>query len=92
MSPATVDRRRASHLRLFPEGARVARPEPVDVPASFDPRPETSGGGRLTLEQRLDRVWEGLLVAGAAECPMCAGTMGVRGASAECRSCGTTMR
>ena len=28
-------------------------------------------GGRLTLEQLLDGVWEGLRAAGVANCPVC---------------------
>ena len=49
------------------------------------------GGGRLTLEQRLDRVWEGLLAAGAAECPLCGSEMERSGAAGRCTSCGTTL-
>ena len=36
---------------------------------------ECSDGGRLTLEQRLDGVWEGLHAAGAADCPVCGSRM-----------------
>ena len=49
------------------------------------------GGGRLTLEQRLDCVWEGLLAAGAAECPLCSSAMHRAGDTASCGSCGTTL-
>ena len=48
------------------------------------------GGGRLTLEQRLDRVWEGLRSDGAAECPVCHGRMEGRG-PARCRDCGSEL-
>jgi ribosomal protein S27AE len=51
-----------------------------------------SDGGRLTLEQRLDRVWEGLLAAGAAECPMCGSAMERSGDAGRCGGCGTTLR
>ena len=50
-----------------------------------------SDGGRLTLEQRLDRVWEGLLVAGAAECPMCGGEMERTADAGRCGDCGTSL-
>jgi hypothetical protein len=54
---------------------------------------ESSGGGRLTLEQRLDSVWEGLSADGAAECPMCKGRLThVAGApAAQCGDCGTAL-
>jgi hypothetical protein len=50
-----------------------------------------SDGGRLTLEQRLDRVWEGLLAAGAAECPLCGGEMERSAAAGRCCDCGTAL-
>jgi hypothetical protein len=51
-----------------------------------------SDGGRPTLEQRLDRVWEGLLAAGAAECPMCGAEMKRTAPDAgACTGCGTTL-
>jgi hypothetical protein len=46
------------------------------------------GGGRLTLEQRLDSVWEGLRADGAAECPVCHGRMEGSG-PARCCDCGS---
>jgi tRNA(Ile2) C34 agmatinyltransferase TiaS len=65
---------------------------PLD-PESGDSREllRRSDGGRLTLEQRLDRVWEGLLVAGAAECPMCGGEMERTGEAGRCTDCGTSL-
>ena len=51
-----------------------------------------SDGGRLTLEQRLDGVWEGLHAAGAADCPVCGAQMqGVGEGVARCGGCGTTL-
>ena len=48
------------------------------------------GGGRLTLEQRLDSVWEGLRADGATECPVCDGRM--EGSSpARCHDCGSEL-
>jgi hypothetical protein len=56
---------------------------------------ERSDGGRLTLEQRLERVWEGLPAAGVAEagaaCPVCPGRMRRRGSVCACDSCGSTL-
>ena len=49
------------------------------------------GGGRLTLEQRLDRVWEGLLAAGAAECPLCGSEMKKTAEAGHCEACGTAL-
>ena len=52
-----------------------------------------SAGGRLTLGQLLDRVWEGLHAGGAAECPVCRGRMTSTGgtAGARCGSCGSEL-
>ncbi len=54
---------------------------------------ESSGGGRLTLEQRLDSVWEGLAADGAAECPVCRGRITrVAGApAAQCGDCASSL-
>jgi hypothetical protein len=50
-----------------------------------------AGGGRLTLEQRLESVWEGLLAAGAAECPLCRGPMEAAAGGGRCGDCGSTL-
>jgi hypothetical protein len=50
-----------------------------------------SDGGRLTLEQRLDRVWEGLLAAGTADCPFCGAEMQRADGVGRCGDCGTTL-
>jgi hypothetical protein len=53
----------------------------------------SSDGGRLTLEARLDSVWEGLRADGAAECPVCHAQMAARGGGiARCGGCGTGLR
>jgi hypothetical protein len=68
------------------EAPNLGRSEPVRSRQSSD-------GGRLTLEARLDRVWEGLSAVGAAVCPICDGKLerrtGARGGI--CRSCGSTL-
>ena len=82
--------------------AVAAPPRPAQLPLApegggVDERLRRSDGGRLTLEQRLDRVWEGLLAAGAAECPLCGGAMESdaeaeqAGAAGRCGDCGTTL-
>jgi hypothetical protein len=48
-----------------------------------------SDGGRLTLGQRLDGVWEGLRAAGEAICPLCGGAMHRRHSGGTCSRCGT---
>lgn len=48
-------------------------------------------GGRPTLEQRLDSVWEGLRGEGAAACPVCGGSMRGFG-PASCAGCGSHLR
>jgi hypothetical protein len=55
-------------------------------------RLESSDGGRLTLEARLDRVWEGLSAVGAAPCVVCRGRL-ERTAAGEgrCVSCGSVL-
>ena len=47
------------------------------------------GGGRLTLEQRLERVWEGMAAAGSAACPMCRGVMEREVDAGACPACGS---
>jgi len=50
------------------------------------------GGRRLTLEQKLGSVWEGLRADGTAECPICHGMMkGAGTGSARCRDCGSEL-
>ena len=73
---------RDSHIKLGSAGTQRATPG--------------SDGGRLTLEQRLDGVWEGLTAGGVAECPLCRGRMspapgGAVHDSARCGDCGTTI-
>jgi hypothetical protein len=51
-----------------------------------------SDGGRLTLEQRLDGVWEGLHAAGVADCPICSARMeGAGDGTARCGGCGSVL-
>lgn len=63
-------------------------PDPVTARGEREPR---SGGGRLTLEDQLEQIWEGLLAVGAAECPVCAGALEAENGHGACRSCGSTL-
>jgi len=87
---AVATRRRGTQLAL------VAEPRPRRE--GFDPerlrreRSICSDGGRLTLEQRLDGVWEGLHAAGVADCPLCGGRMEDTGEdTGRCGGCGTSI-
>ena len=54
---------------------------------------DVHAGGRLTLEQRLDSVWEGLRAGGTGQCPVCAGELaGAWSAGAvRCGGCGSVL-
>jgi hypothetical protein len=49
------------------------------------------GGGRVTLEARLQRAWRRLYAEGAAECPVCGSEMKLRAGAGECGGCGAQM-
>jgi len=68
--------------RLLPEPGSHA--STVDEPSDVG-RP---GGGRVTLEERLESAWRGLHAAGAAECPVCRGRMTLGAGAGECGGCG----
>jgi ribosomal protein L37AE/L43A len=68
------------------------RREGLDLERHRRERTHCSDGGRLTLEQRLDGVWEGLHAAGVAACPMCGSRMTASGdGGGHCGGCGTTL-
>jgi ribosomal protein L37AE/L43A len=86
---ALATRRPGAQLGLVTEHTRR---ETFDPERLRRERSNCSDGGRLTLEQRLDGVWEGLRAAGVAECPVCAHRMDAVGDGAgRCGSCGTTL-
>ena len=86
---AVATRRRGRQLALVPERTRR---ENFDVERLRRERSNCSDGGRLTLEQRLDGVWEGLHAAGVAECPMCGGRMeGDGNGAGRCGGCGSSL-
>jgi hypothetical protein len=45
----------------------------------------------LTLEERISNVWEGLLLTGTADCPVCRGPMERAGDSGHCLRCGSVL-
>ena len=47
--------------------------------------------GDLTLEERISGVWEGLLRARTADCPVCRGPMERVGHSGHCLRCGSIL-
>jgi DnaJ-class molecular chaperone len=71
--------------------ALAERPRPVDATSRARQLDSRSGGGRLTLEQLLEGVWEGLQADGAAECPVCHGRMAPKASGGECGGCGSTL-
>jgi len=56
-----------------------------------------AGGGRVTLEERLQATWRGLRASGAAQCPVCHGGMTLEAGSeadtdaGRCRDCGASL-
>ena len=88
MTPvASLPTRRLRQLRLDTEPGRRSLIETARAPR----RPQCTDGSRATLEQTLERAWEGLLAVGAADCIVCGARMQRHGASGECGSCGTTI-
>lgn len=51
----------------------------------------TPGGEQSTLGDVVARAWEGLLVAGCADCPACGGRMEPAGGAGRCGSCGSML-
>ena len=86
---AVATRRRGSQLALVTERPRR---EGFDLERLRRERSLCSDGGRLTLEQRLDGVWEGLHAAGVADCPVCGSRMeGTGDGAAKCGGCGSRL-
>ena len=89
MSAVATPRRHPIQLALVGEQARG---EVFDLERLRRERSICSDGGRLTLEQRLDGVWEGLHAAGVADCPVCNARMeGAGDGTARCGGCGSEL-
>jgi hypothetical protein len=50
------------------------------------------GGGRVTLEERLQAAWRRLHAESVAECPVCGSEMALHAGVGECGGCGAKMR
>ena len=89
MTPvAQLPTRRLRQLRLDTEIGRRSLIESSRKPRQ---RSQCADGNRLTLEQSLDGVWEGLVAVGAADCPMCGAQMKRADSGGACGSCGTIL-
>ena len=79
-------------LRCSPGGRPALVPGDGEERLAVDPA-DAQTGGRLTLEQRLDSVWEGLHAGGAPECPVCEASLepGGRGGAVACGGCGSVL-
>jgi hypothetical protein len=90
MTPvAQMPTRRLPQLRLDFEVRR--RPQIDTSRTKPRQRSQCADGNRLTLGQSLDRVWEGLVAVGAADCPLCGTKMERSAAGGSCGGCGTTL-
>jgi hypothetical protein len=76
-----------SQLLLSPPVIRPARRNFADK----QPDSPVSGGPGLTLDERISRVWEGLVSTGTADCPVCRGPMERVGHSGHCLRCGSIL-
>ena len=62
-----------------------------DLFAESQPGSRATGHSRLTLEERISNVWEGLLRTGTADCPVCRGPMERAGDRGHCLRCGSIL-
>ena len=68
-------------------------PALLDRPASLLAERATGpvGGGRVTLEERLNSVLQAVRTNGSAECPICHARMTRARDGAECGGCGSRL-
>ena len=85
------DFRRPTPARATSERGPEFDAPAVEVAGARGERHPRSGDDRLTLEAHLERIWEGLLAAGAAECPLCGVSIEWSGEAGACRGCGCTL-
>jgi hypothetical protein len=76
-----------SQLLLAPRRGAPARRNFADQ----QPDSPVSGGPVLTLDERISRVWEGILAAGTVACPVCRGPMERMGDSGRCLRCNSVL-
>ena len=95
MTPAAAPAT-ARQMSLAADLVRREAPEPLrrDAARPAAPRRQPIGcsdGDRPTLEQHVSRVWEGLLAAGVADCPVCGAEMRRAGGGGRCGGCGSAL-
>jgi hypothetical protein len=76
-----------SQLLLAPRPFAPARRNFADQ----QPDSPVSGGRKLTLDERISKVWEGILAAGTADCPVCRGPMERIGDGGHCLRCNSVL-
>jgi hypothetical protein len=54
-------------------------------------RPRPAGGRGVTLEELLEGTLRSAQASGAAECPVCGGTMRPEAGATRCSGCGSTL-
>ena len=62
-----------------------------DLFADTQPDRSPSGHARLTLGERISKVWEGLQTTGTADCPVCRASMERVGHGGQCTCCGSVL-
>jgi hypothetical protein len=88
---SAVATRRRYPIQLALVGEQT-RGEVFDLERLRREKSTRSDGGRLTLEQRLEGVWEGLHAAGVADCPICdARIEGTGDGTGRCGGCGSVI-
>jgi hypothetical protein len=86
LAPAQA-RRARNFAEQQPDSSHVlARSPDAKTDAEF-----AASGGRLTLDERISKVWEGLLATGTADCPVCRGRLERMGDSGRCLSCNSVL-
>ena len=81
LAPRSSAPARRNFAEQQPDSSAVTRVRPGAAP----------GGRRLTLDERISKVWEGILAAGTADCPVCRGPMERMGDSGRCIRCHSTL-
>ena len=63
--------------------------EAPPTPAASPQGRGSVGGGKVTLEERLESAWRAAQRDGVTECPLCRASMLAAGAAARCGGCGS---
>ena len=76
---------------LFDDAARRDRTPQAPLKRVRGAGCSPSDGGRVTLEHRVQSVWEALLATGVADCPLCGAQMEMPGSTGRCGGCGARL-